>query len=282
MKIQSLLESLQGVKKFHNMDWQQFEGYLKSQNIELLGRGAFGKVFSNPKWNYVIKVFEQDNAYLTFVNYALKNPNKHFPRFLKNPKNIPQFLTRPSNSASHFNIVKIEKLIQIDEDVGKFIAANIQRIAAHYQVDTTNDTDSEIIIEYDILTGGQKQYLSLKKLISNCESEGLDIISIMETYIDLQRLTNRNVIDDMHTGNLMQREDGTVVFIDPFYSMDQKNAENTLFKLMTELDVAREPTLAGPLKKSGNQLGLNLAIQPTQQKIDLGRNRQKIFKPKAQ
>lgn len=47
-----------------------------------INRGANGAVYQKPGTSYVLKLFDsRDQAYLSFVELAMANPNPHFPRF---------------------------------------------------------------------------------------------------------------------------------------------------------------------------------------------------------
>jgi hypothetical protein len=59
------------------------EQKLGEQGFEMLGSGSNASVFSHPRLNYVVKIFDiTDQAYLEFVKIAMQHKtNPHFPRF---------------------------------------------------------------------------------------------------------------------------------------------------------------------------------------------------------
>src|SRR5687768_5321972 len=61
---------------------------------ESLGSGSFGDVFAHPNWNYVIKIFTDDDCYLRFIRYISKNPNKIFPRVVGSVQRVVPFYKR--------------------------------------------------------------------------------------------------------------------------------------------------------------------------------------------
>lgn len=241
MKIPQILENLQGVKKFHRMDWSRFVDFLAQQDIHIIGRGSFGRVFYSPSWNYVIKVFEKDDAYLKFVNFAINNPNKHFPKFLKNPKNIPQFLTRKLHAPDYLVVVKIEKLEEIEEKLGKFLAKQLDVLELYY-------FDGEHFTMKDYFNNEYVDYDNVQHLFKYYQQKyQLDVESILKAYISLQKQLNHTITDDLHEGNLMQREDGTVVFIDPFYIKGHDDTSSTIFQTLADYEMNdRDITTSGP------------------------------------
>lgn len=263
MKLKQLHEQLQGVKKFHNMNWQQFEQFLKSQNIQLIGSGMFGKVFYSPSWNYVIKVFDKDDGYLKFVNFALENPSRHFPKFMKGPRNLPQFLTRLSSSNERFTVVKMEKLNKLTKEIHEFLGYNLRTLADHY---TNNvETPVEIIVDSQVVKFKHTTDVFLKYKQYN-------LPSLIKVYNQLNILTDEHIRNDLHVGNIMMRDDGTIVITDPFYDIRDLRRDEGMFKALYQLDVAKDSLISGPTRPN-QQTQMNLTPIPKQEPVSLNRNR---------
>ena len=57
---------------------KNFKIFLEDHGFTLLGSGSFGAVFEKPGYPWVFKIFHQDDAYMTFLKYAIthqSNPN---------------------------------------------------------------------------------------------------------------------------------------------------------------------------------------------------------------
>jgi len=80
-------------------------GYFKFFNYEYLSEGASSVVFEHPTKPYILKVFQNDDAYFNYFEFCLCNQNNPFI-----PKVKPVLLHGPNSG-----IVKIEKLFPIDK-----------------------------------------------------------------------------------------------------------------------------------------------------------------------
>lgn len=224
MKIKHLFENLQGVKKFSKMTWEQFQQYLSEQGIHLIGSGLFGKVFYKEGWNYVIKVFEKDDPYLEFVNYCMHRPNKHLPKFFANPRHLPQFLLRQQSNINTITIVKVEKLNKLDKNVSLFLKRNIKNLADHFK----NKPKEPVTV---IDNNEQKQFHNVFEVF--VEYRKYQLQSLLTVYNNLDELTHSEMRNDMHSGNMMQRDDGTIVIIDAFsIPICLSNDYSTIFNLI--------------------------------------------------
>lgn len=68
---------------------------------ELLGHGREGYVALNPQKGYAFKIWPATSRYTNFVKFARANENPHFPRFYREPRQIP---------GTSFNYMAMEKL----------------------------------------------------------------------------------------------------------------------------------------------------------------------------
>lgn len=205
MKLITILEQLQGVKKYHQLTWNELVGELAKVGIRSLGKGRFGQVFYKAGWNYVVKVFENDSAYLEYVDFCIKNPNPHYPKFIKKPLNMHQFHVRTNHAEKMMQIVKIELLQPLEES---WYALNLEKI---FKLLTKQ------VSEIEIFNPHTNQYESF--------NDANEIFNLYKRY-DVESLISAiyrikhhfpNYKLDLHNQNLMQRADGTVVLSDPIY-----------------------------------------------------------------
>ncbi len=228
MKLKQLLEQLQGVKKFNKMTWNDFESYLSQQGIKLIGSGFFGKVFSKDEWDFVYKVFEKDDPYLEFVNYTFNRPNKHLPVFLSAPKQIHQFLLRNTSNFNKMTVIKIEKLYKLDTNVSLFLRRNLVNLANAFK---QNNNKPISIIEDNQTT----HFNNINEILLKYKK--IDLRGILELYNNLADLTNNNIKNDMHSGNFMQRSDGTIILVDAFsIYINLATDSPNLFRLLSNED----------------------------------------------
>lgn len=220
--INMLLQELVGVKRFQKYETHQLFKIFRRLGVELMN-GRFGTVFMHPSWDFVYKVVDgEDPQYSYFVDYVLKHPNKHFPKFVRKPLTVHKFHTRNVNQSNKWWIVKIEKLVEItDQNLLKFIVNNLESgMTAIY---------SEQHGEKGAMDYRHKNHA---KIMPNGEyHNNVSMGDIFEQYPWFKTLCEASAhynaygedgenvgVNDIHGGNFMQRKDGTVVFIDPSWA----------------------------------------------------------------
>lgn len=222
MKLQLILEQLYGVKKYHSMTWVELIKHLESQYGITMKRGVWGQVFIHPSWNYVVKVFDTDNAYLQFVKFAIDNPDKHYPKFISRPIEMHMFHRRSSDIINKkFYIVKIEKLQELD-----------QKHLMFFKLDVIMDLCKAVYNNkenYNLPVVHFKKTLSLSKVVDDITFENQNVKQFMQQYSYMQLETlipsiikiiqnfkGKGLKWDLHGKNAMQRSDGTIVITDPY------------------------------------------------------------------
>jgi hypothetical protein len=208
----------------------------KAHGGKIIGNGSFGIVLEHPSWNYVLKIFIEDVAYLRFVRFAIKNPRVSFPKFYDKPRKIIPRYTRPINHETLYivrmeklqpiksmNYYAIESLINKDEEITlerytlqtKYDALkqlnddnennkNKERILACYKtIDAYTEQLNELIKERDVLVD------KLKIIYPN-------ITQFISDYKFLNKELRNAGNDDIHEKNVMQRPNGQLIISDPF------------------------------------------------------------------
>lgn len=206
-----------------------------------IGSGKSGNVFAHPNWKYVLKTFVDDSCYLKFVRFAYKNPHPAFPKFYGLPHRIlPQF----KRQNAYLYYVRMEKLIPVQDKV--LLNYVMWTYDSYHYLNVTQD-------EIDRNSSLKKAYDDQEDKIDNLRSqniifrkEGKPLINIpsrtIQHYDYNQNLANfTNTLNkypqikpllqgyelivknnfqcasDMHEKNIMQRENGELVLIDPLW-----------------------------------------------------------------
>ena len=177
---QEIVTALTGAK-----NGAQIEKNLKSLGWGIGAEGGFGKVFFKSNKNYVIKITaEEDFGYEAFVNLVHQYPNKHFPKITKDIV------------VNGFYVYFIEKLKPCNNI--KLISEIVEYF---YLLLLTNDKNRENNLT--LIKKFEQKYPSLAKAVKIIYNEVEEDSTIQF---------------DEKAHNIMQRNDGTIVFIDPFVS----------------------------------------------------------------
>ena len=103
-----LCESLKGVKHLSGKRWYEIVDYLEEQGF-VEKQGHFGSAFIHPSKEYVYKVFENDDAYLRFLEYCQNANSIHLPRVYR-VYQVHAIHERPVISKDKLWIATVEKL----------------------------------------------------------------------------------------------------------------------------------------------------------------------------
>lgn len=209
-----LLHELTGVKHLHQLSWSDILTKLEEKGIKIVGTGKYGQVLTHPSWDYVIKIFENDPYYMGFVNWAIAHPNKHFPKFAKKPLRMHKFHTRDRKETPHWYMVKIEKLYPItDKALMEFLVRELEHCAEaawrkhnNHKYQHGNPNYVMRFPDGQMIKGAD--WDDVFKKFPWTEELGLAYSSMWEAELGTP---------DIHSGNVMQRKDGTVVIIDPVW-----------------------------------------------------------------
>lgn len=216
-----LLSELTGVKRFHKLSWSDLEKMLRRFGIKLIAGGSYGSVFTSEKWDYVIKLFTDDLEYLSFINFVVKHPDKHFPKIVKRPLKMHAFHKRGERESNYQWLVKIEKLQPIEnKQLLKFIVYELEHgaeVTVRNDKAELNDTRFPHLLpdkqsaEYPDKQAAE--YISYKQLFETYPW----FESLCKSYAKILLAEDIQGAPDIHGGNIMQRDDGTIVIIDPVW-----------------------------------------------------------------
>lgn len=227
MKITELI----GVKKFHKLSDTELSKHIASEyGLGWLGMGTFGIVIGSPDPNWVYKIFDNDLAYLKYLQYTQQHPNKFFPK-VKKIKQLHSFYNRTHLHNDMFYVAVIERLYPMQSGLLEFII-DLQIYAGEY------DFYTFLTKEPDILPNGQ----------DNTNEWSFEEINYKWPWVlDFAKawkiITQLNIPDsfvDGNSGNFMQRKDGTPVIIDPV-------APDGLATIYQSEKRTLKPTISGPI-----------------------------------
>jgi hypothetical protein len=171
-------------------DVRNLNSSLKKFGWNNIGFGSFSIVYENPKKNYVLKVNKtQDTGYALFVNLIRKYPNKHFPKISD--------LKRMEIDGSLYYIYLIEKLSEFIHPYAYSIANGLNIIAKY------NPAPKYF---YSYMNENQIKFL-------------LKQPELIKAARILGKHHGRHFMD-IHKQNIMVRNDGTLVIIDPYAVFD--------------------------------------------------------------
>lgn len=202
------LRELIGVKKYKDETAEDvMELLAKDFNMKIIGSGTFGTVLQSNDPNIVYKVFEHDDAYMKFISFIAQHPNKHYPTVFK-IKHLHSFYKRKLADYDKFIIVKTEKLYKItDENLNQFVAEFLHSMKYSPKVigdqlpPYTMDRNKNTTITY-------KQYFEKMPWLISLYMAAWNLYTSVTATWDI-------------ADNIMQRKDGTLVIIDPFYDDEE-------------------------------------------------------------
>lgn len=207
LEMQNAMEFLMN-PEHKDKDIHQLEDEFLNSGGKEAGEGAYGKVYTHPKWNYVVKTFTSDDCYLNYARYASRQTGSPFPRFIGSPQRIVPQYTRPYEEKKIY-MIRIEKLDDVDEEIFRDFYNHYQKI---FRV---NDGT-----QWYGVPAESKEFI-----IDYCQKNGLSIIrNFQDCYLVLQDLfvrakanPNYKCFLDIGSNNVMQRPtNGQLVIIDPY------------------------------------------------------------------
>lgn len=179
-----LCESPQTIQEAGGPFWEKLRIFFTERGFRQIGYGSYGRVYGKPSANYVIKIFTADPCYSRFLSLIAANKNKHFPVLLAEP--------RPLGDDTF--MVKMERLLPASP-------ANVQ-LVQHV---------AEVFVQYSDLPASlsrERVNAALKPFAAYP-----DLIRAVKLLYD--GLYSKGCFFDLAARNLMQRQDGTVVILDP-------------------------------------------------------------------
>lgn len=187
---------------------------------KVIGIGSCGTVLYHPSWKYVIKIFN-DEFYLRFARFVYKNPHPSFPKIYGPPQRIVPFYKR-MNSSETVYIARIELLHPIeDQELVKIIDNNIMGAHSYFLAKKYGNENAEFEKQVRVGRGVNAKWEIVKEKIHEREIELFNkypkLYSLFEAAYIIQTSSLKGNFD-LNKNNYMQRNDGTLVLIDPLWA----------------------------------------------------------------
>lgn len=190
----------------------------------VVDRGKYGTVLISPKWPYVIKIFPGDEYYVRFARFAYRNPHPSFPKIYGPPQKIVPFFKR-TKEWTQIYVTRIEKLFPVqDQQMIKLIIDNhFMGINFFYDIKSgkgeENREYTKTITDFKARREGRPEKIVKVKAYQ----ELFDMFekypqtrSLMEAFFIISQSNLKGALD-IHSRNIMQRQNGQLVFIDPLW-----------------------------------------------------------------
>lgn len=158
--------------------------FFKKYGFKKAGRGTFGYVAIKEDYPYAIKVFRNDTSYLKWYRFCKENQHNPF---------IPKFKGKVIKMVDDIYYVRLEKLLSTSSSASR---SEVDALFLRTIYKIQDYADDNIDMQWLRPTG----------------NDAID--EIAEELIANSRLL------DIWQGNIMKREDGRVVLIDPYYDED--------------------------------------------------------------
>lgn len=204
----------------------EVNGFLLDVGYEKVDEGGYSEIFSIPGDNTIVKIsVQQDRCWFKFAEWVMKQkiPNKNLPKIYS----LRQY---EANERSFF-ISRIEKLNLVEDYYDNLIhhpgkEKDPRKVAFVLWLQAIDG------IEYLLDDDRIIRSLSKSSLRKRQQFRGLSTRDIIVKMVNNFKRTNlhrtvtkintevlsRNMkmcFSDLHTGNFMERDDGTLVIIDP-------------------------------------------------------------------
>lgn len=219
IRLKKLLESFEKVSNLLSdpdnnakMMYQLLDAF-KSEGGEILGQGRFATVLFHPSWKYVVKIFSSDVPYLKFVRFVMKNPRKSFPVFFDKPRKIiPNYKRHKSDT--YLYVVKTELLSPISireyDDMQYYLYYDKED--AKLMMDNENDPS-----HFSYNKSGAGTWTFIYNKLVKMEIGRPWLVHFKQDYNFLMQFDNNIGSPDIHSKNIMKRQNGEFVLADPFW-----------------------------------------------------------------
>ena len=189
------------------------------QKLSYLGKGARGTVYTHPTQDTtVVKVFGNDRGYAEWLRWSASHQaNKYVPKVIPHPdgsfiKLYKYFKKGTRTVSQRIGIVHLERLNEITND-------DLYRFSK--QIVSYLDPEGYTRIEKQFL---KIPYLSYFELLTdardwhvislNAETKGDSDLADVADFFSRQEYGFKTTLD-LHLKNIMKRDNGQIVFVDP-------------------------------------------------------------------
>jgi hypothetical protein len=216
------IDELTGVKKYKERTlWDVLDDFTKAGGS--WANGSYGTVLLHSNWNYVYKFFTDDVPYLRFIRWAARNPHPCLPRVLSPVRRWTPFYKRHKKDDQVY-IVKLEKLNEWDVPLAIRKFGGVQHFIEHVGnwVDDYlgKEPPRRLYFDFD-QEGNPTNTVSNNTAFERWERihfilrDHPEVIPLLKFFPTLMRAVEAS--PDVNERNIMQRDDGSLVYTDPFW-----------------------------------------------------------------
>lgn len=204
-----------------NKTWQELMSEFTVSGGQVIGQGKFGQVFTHPQWKYVLKMYN-DQYYTSFVRFAYRANHSAFPKFSGMPQKIVPFYRRYNEQATAY-IIRMEKLKPISTEVFKLINElwweGIQYVEAIKTGTHERELERTVYPERKERRAGKEPWVVKYKYFEKTIEAIQKYPALLKLFEGLKLLSDAKLKGsfDFHSNNFMQRDDESLVVIDPLW-----------------------------------------------------------------
>lgn len=164
---------------------------MKKYGFKLIGAGINGAVFRNDEYPYVIKVYRNDEGYDEWLHFIRTHPQNKF---------VPVIKGRAMRLNQIFKAVRLEYLIPCPVEKANTFSDSVGTIS-----DALTD-------KYRARFSGMQVSSEYEDVINQADQDIIDIANFLREWEDCG-----NAFNDLTAHNIMCRENGSIVILDPLY-----------------------------------------------------------------
>lgn len=235
-------------------DWNALMDEFEKSGGKVLGYGSKGSVYEHPSWNYVLKMFYDDEFYIRFIRFVIQNRHPSFPKIFSLQRIVPFFKRYPTQEKMY--IVRMEKLNPISRDLFKELEFNLDRGVSYIKdlkAGTADRTEEVIASREKRKAGIRYEYVPVHGYVLEVLKKHPNFYYVFEGMYLLHNSGLKGAWD-IHRENLMQRTNGEIVITDPLWGGSNPYADHKrMMDMETDNFMDEEPTpptlLGGKLYK---------------------------------
>lgn len=182
----------------------------------IIGSGKYGVVLNHPQWPYVIKLLDNDDIYIAFARFAYKNPHPAFPKLFGPPQRIIPNFKRHKYQAKMY-LIRLERLYPVPKDLFNLIETYYEQFLDYIHAIKLGKENEEIEVRLPRnLRTGKPVYEKIHQFVINEIRKNPKLLKFFEGF-DILLKSNLKGSIDLHNGNVMTRQNGDIVLVDPLW-----------------------------------------------------------------
>ena len=198
-----------------NTPWKspkQLRTWLERNGFHELGEGAYAEVWGKPSHRRIVKIStDQDKCWIKFAKWAMnQTANPYVPNipWVKYYEGTLEYSDRPRK----FFVTIIERLHPFDDDMDAIVGrindpVVLAALLKHGEGWMMSEEDALVSRLKQLRVGTSES--TINRILRNNQNH-----KFVKTLKAIKRMSGR-CFGDLHSGNVMARDDGTIVITDP-------------------------------------------------------------------